>query len=172
MHTRGDTSKFLYLSTHMKSSHLGMTTHQNVVSTSWGMQTFHRHIGMGGWEGCRDFGGKEVTSWGRVKRQLEPTKCDASVWNKMRRGEEEERRGAKKKKKNKKNPRRNVFSISSIWCCIPLEISWGRSTPCLLGCPVHHRVTAGQHLPKYWQATGRQPNPLWGQAPSLWNIVS
>lgn len=43
--------------------------------------------------------------------------------------------------------RRNVFSIRSIWCCIPLEISLGRSTPYVLGCP-HQRVTIDQPVPK------------------------
>lgn len=44
----------------------------------------------------------------------------------------------------------NVFSIRSICCCIPLEIPWGRATPCL---SVPHTLrdhTMGQLSKKYW----------------------
>lgn len=50
--------------------------------------------------------------------------------------------------KKTKGKRRNVFSIRSIWCCIPLEISLGRSTPRVFRVPApkgRRRSTPPKH---------------------------
>lgn len=85
--------------------------------TIWGMQTFHRNWQMGDVEVCMCLGEKgapstEVRGTGLVVERLH-----GGGWS--RSGRKSSRNGG------------NVFSIRSICCCIPLEIPWGRATPCL-----------------------------------------
>lgn len=74
------------------------------------------------------FEGGGFTAWRKVKgrQKGESRGCVERGWRMKWRKKDEEKRGRKRSRNG-----RNVFSIRSIWCCIPLEISWGRSTPCL-----------------------------------------
>lgn len=55
------------------------------------------------------------------------------------------RRRMKRRRGRKRRNRRNVFSIRSIWCCIP-QARYPEGDPhCILGCLAHQGVIMGHH---------------------------
>lgn len=75
------------------------------------------------WKCVCTYGGRRLQHGG-VRDRLERVDSD-------RRWRIRKKKWGEKSGRNSSRKRGNVFSIRSIWCCIPPQISWGRSAPCL-----------------------------------------